>query len=171
MLGDRIVVAPVVTMGATERRVELPPGRWFPLLGGPAREGGVAMVAAPLEEIPAFVPAGALLVLLPDDVDTVVSSSSARTIADAGDDREIWLWPGGSGRLTEVSGLTYQWDAGGLDGAPASATWNGAPVDVDDLEVVGPGVLAMDGATLRVEGGRADRVLRVRFPSSRAGAL
>jgi hypothetical protein len=139
MLGDRIVVAPVVTMGATERRVELPPGRWFPLLGGPAREGGVAMVAAPLEEIPAFVPAGHVLVLLPDDVDTVVSSSSARTIADAGDDREIRLWPGGSGRLTEVSGLAYQWDAGGLDGAPASATWNGAPVDVDDLEVVGPG--------------------------------
>jgi hypothetical protein len=145
-------------LGATERRVELPPGCWFPLLGGPAREGGVAMVAAPLEEIPAFVPAGALLVLLPDDVDTVVSSSSARTIADAGDDREICSphLPVGRRRSRRRAGERDLERRAGRRRRPRRGR---------------PGVLAMDGATLRVEGGRADRVLRVRFPSSRAGAL
>jgi alpha-glucosidase (family GH31 glycosyl hydrolase) len=168
MLGDRIVVAPVVTMGAVERVVELPPGRWFPLLGGPGRDGGVFTAAAPLEEIPAFVPAGAMLALLPPGVDTVVAATSgATTLADAGDDRELWLWPGGSSRMTEVSGLSYDWDAGTLDGAPSTATWNGAPVDPADLVVAGSGVLALDGgATLRVDGGRPDRRLTVRFPAS-----
>jgi len=58
LLGDRILVAPVIAQGATSRMVSLPAATsWYPLLGGPAVNGAITATAA-VTEIPAFVPAG-----------------------------------------------------------------------------------------------------------------
>jgi hypothetical protein len=174
LLGDRIVVAPVQVQGATSRQVLLPPGTFYPLLGGPAVQGTVT-VAAPMGEIPAFVPAGTVLALLPGDstafagVDTAVAATvtEVTTLASVGDDRELWLWPNGSSELTEAAGLRYQWHADGWKGPPVSATWNGQAVVVADgsVTVKGTGLLAVDGgkATLSVTGGASGRVLVVRW--------
>ncbi|MCC6527283.1 MAG: hypothetical protein IT373_31835, partial [Polyangiaceae bacterium] len=170
MLGDRILVAPVVTAGATTRSVALPPGRYYPLLGGAAVEGGQTVeLAAPLAELPALVPAGTVLALLPESVDTLVAAdaaSGAVEAADVGDDRELWLYPGGASEFTEVSGLGYSWDGSTLAGAPSSATFEGAPVAIapdGSISVTGPGTLVLDGAaTLVVTGGAASRALLVR---------
>jgi alpha-glucosidase len=181
LLGDRILVAPVVEEGAGERSVELPPGRWHPLLGGAAIEGGQAVtVEAAPTEIPAFVPDGALLVLYPDGVDTVRDAPGADevvTAADVGPDREVWLWPGeptrGAGQWNDEAGPaappTWDWTGRG-PGAPASATWNGEPVPVAEedgavsVEVVGDGVLAFDGGgTLTISRGHPDAAVRVRL--------
>ena len=123
LLGDRVLVAPVVVAGATERRVDLPPGDWFPLLDGPAVRGSPT-VAAPTTEIPAFVPAGALLVLLPEGVDTLAPASDPGVVSldDVGEDREIWIWPGGDSELVEANGLRYEWRGASLSGRPATAT-------------------------------------------------
>lgn len=181
LLGDRILVAPVVEEGAGERSVELPPGRWHPLLGGAAVEGGRAVTAlAPPTEIPAFVPDGALLVLYPDGVDTVRDAPGADelvTAAEVGADREVWLWPGlptrSAGQWNDEAGPAGPptWDWTGRDsGTPASATWNGDPVAVSEedgaisLEVVGDGVLVFDGGgTLTITRGHPDAVVRVRL--------
>lgn len=56
MLGDELLVAPVVTMGATSRRVVLPAGRWYDVWD-PARvhEGpGEVTVDAPIGRPPVF---------------------------------------------------------------------------------------------------------------------
>lgn len=177
LLGDRILVAPVVTEGATSRQVRLPPGTFYPLLGGPAvspASDGTLTVDAPLEELPAFVPAGSLLVLLPAGVDTAVAEEvdpAVATLASVGDSRELWLWPGSvASDWTEVGGrLSYRLEGGPLDSLPPSASWNGAPVPLADdaFTVTGSGTLEVDSVRLTVSGGSPDRTLVVRFPSLR----
>ncbi len=172
MLGDRLIVAPVVKQGATKRDVQLPAGTFYPLLGGKPMTipdgGGTTTVAAPLGEIPVFVPAGSILVLLPDTVDTLVAAQPATglvTLADVKDDRVLWLYPGGESDWTETAGLSYSWKADQLTSPPSSATWNGAsvPITSSTISVTGPGKLVLDGgkATLDVQGGAADRALTV----------
>ena len=170
MLGDRLVVVPVLDKGATSRTVALPEGRFYPLEGGTALDGGgVLELQAPLGEIPVLVPAGAVVPLLPSEVDTVVAAdaaSGAVSLADVGDDRELWVYRGGSSAITEPGGLRYAWDAGQLDGPASSATFDGSPVAVggDTITVTGPGTLVIDGtATLVIEGGSASRSVVVRI--------
>lgn len=172
MLGDRLFVAPIVAEGAIRRSVQLPAGTFYPLLGGPAVtcDGtGAVEVSAPLEEIPVLVPAGTLLPLLPEGVDTFVfaaAGSGIVTLEDVGEERELWLWPGGRSEFVEVSGLGYSWSAEKLEGPVTAARWNGAPVAVENgaLEVTGPGTLDVGGkATLTLSGGSASRKTRVVF--------
>jgi sulfoquinovosidase len=55
MIGDKLLVAPVVTEGATARTVYLPPGAWFHVWTGDRYEGGGEVeVAAPIGQPPVF---------------------------------------------------------------------------------------------------------------------
>jgi len=177
MLGDRLIVAPVVEEGATQRTVRLPEGTFYTLADDQKVEiqagGGEVTLQVPLEEIAVLAPAGTVLSLLPDTVDTLTDADPAAgvvTLADVGDDREIWVWPGGQSSLTEVSGLSYEWDGGGLTGAVSAATFEGASVPVSTdatgtwVELTGPGTLVLDGtATLVISGGDASRSILVRI--------
>lgn len=181
-LGDSIVVAPVVEKEATSRAVLLPKGEWYPLLGGPRvmSDGALPLqVAATLTDLPAFVPAGTMLVLLPDNVDTsnAVTPTSGLSMPTA--DREIWLWPGDVNRgytkdpLTDAEYLVFKpWTT-----LPA-LSWHGKfviPQRVDglltlDLQVAEGTENLMAGANLSepmltVTGLPAGTHLRVRFPS------
>lgn len=90
LFGPDLLVAPVLEPGARDRRVYLPSGDvwidfWrsvsfveadgsFELGSVRTLPGGLdALVPAPLDELPLFVRAGALLPLLPADVDTLAS--------------------------------------------------------------------------------------------------
>ena len=86
-LGDALLAAPVVTEGARRRSVYLPRGRWMPwwravrfarrsggfhVKGGSAVRGGRTVTApAPLDELPLFVRAGAIVPMLTADVSTL----------------------------------------------------------------------------------------------------
>ncbi|MFF0965292.1 glycoside hydrolase family 31 protein [Streptomyces sp. NPDC003703] len=62
LLGDALLVAPVLQPGAERRTVRLPRGRWYDTATGRAYEGpGKAVVEAPLGRIPVFARAGAVL--------------------------------------------------------------------------------------------------------------
>lgn len=54
MLGDTLLVAPVVVEGATSRSVYLPPGTWFHVLTGEEYAGGTHTIDAPLGTPPVF---------------------------------------------------------------------------------------------------------------------
>jgi alpha-glucosidase (family GH31 glycosyl hydrolase) len=87
LFGPDLLAAPVIEPGARERRLYLPRGRWVDLwrsasyregsgglrLGRPEllRGRSEATIPAPLDELPLLVRAGAVLPLLPPDVDTL----------------------------------------------------------------------------------------------------
>jgi alpha-glucosidase (family GH31 glycosyl hydrolase) len=164
MLGDRIYVAPILDAGATSREVTLPAGVYYPLLGGGAvvvASGQAVVVQAAKEEIPALVPAGAAIALLPEGVMTLVATNPPSTVVGLDDvvgDREVWVWPGGSTKTAELD-----WNGDGLTGPITSATWNGAAQTVGTgnvIAVTGNGTLVLNGgeATLVVDVPTADQI-------------
>ena len=87
LFGPDLLAAPVLSPGATSRDVYLPAGAWVDfwhavafdsasggfVLGGAdvVAGGGVHVVPAPIDELPLLVRAGAVLAMLPADVDTL----------------------------------------------------------------------------------------------------
>lgn len=67
MIGDDLLAAPVLAAGATARPVYLPAGSWYDYWTGARRAGGkVVRVEAPLETVPLFVRAGAIIPMGPE---------------------------------------------------------------------------------------------------------
>jgi alpha-glucosidase len=67
MLGDALLVAPVVEQGAAFRKVTLPNGRWYSFWDDAVFEGGREIeVETPMERIPVFVKEGVILPLEED---------------------------------------------------------------------------------------------------------
>ncbi|SHI40757.1 glycoside hydrolase family 31 protein [Streptomyces sp. 3214.6] len=68
LLGDCLLVAPVLDPGADRRAVQLPRGRWYDTATGQAYEGpGQVLVDAPLSRIPVLARAGAVMPVRGDD--------------------------------------------------------------------------------------------------------
>ena len=64
LLGNALLVAPIIHAGATSRAVQLPAGRWYDFWNDALHEGGQLLtVRAPLERLPLFVRAGTALPL------------------------------------------------------------------------------------------------------------
>ncbi|WLQ32613.1 glycoside hydrolase family 31 protein [Streptomyces castrisilvae] len=62
LLGDALLVAPVLEPGVSERAVRLPPGRWYDTVSGAVYEGpGQVVVEAPLSRVPVLARAGAVI--------------------------------------------------------------------------------------------------------------
>jgi len=116
LFGPDLLVAPVVTDGARSREVYLPAGDWIDLWRSAAYDSATgAMVLgpatilagtqtvtlpAPLDELPVLVRAGALLPLLPADVDTLADYGDATDglvkLADREDRLEVLAFPRGT---------------------------------------------------------------------------
>ncbi|MFF3828996.1 glycoside hydrolase family 31 protein [Streptomyces griseus] len=84
LLGDALLVAPVLEAGARRRAVRLPRGRWYDTATGRAYDGpGQVLVDAPLARVPVLARAGAVIPVRG---------------ADGGPELEVWApAPGGVG--------------------------------------------------------------------------
>jgi alpha-glucosidase (family GH31 glycosyl hydrolase) len=163
MLGPSILVAPVVSQGATERAVRLPPGRWAvfapfydcdgcDVVDGPA----VATVPAPLAELPMFLPAGAIVPLTAEPADTLLpSSGDLRGIESTEGDRFVVVALGADGSFEEESGASYTLEGSGTTRPSAGA--DGVIV------VTGDDVVTGDGFTFTLAGHPAGRTTRILF--------
>jgi len=97
LLGPNLFVAPVITAGATTRRVNLPPGTWYGLWDAGKIDGpGELNVDAPLDTIPVFLKAGGILPLLPEQVRglSVSATYPDRTAVEDVEDENMELWIG-----------------------------------------------------------------------------
>jgi alpha-glucosidase (family GH31 glycosyl hydrolase) len=123
LFGPDLLVAPVLTPGATTRDAYLPASAWvdfwravefssadgaFTMRGGDVLDGGtVRSVPAPLDELPLFARAGAMLVLLAPDVDTLADYGAGAPglvrLADRVDVLHVLAFPRGDtdGRFFE----------------------------------------------------------------------
>ncbi len=107
MWGDDILVAPVTRAAAAHWPVYLPRGRWCDFWTGEAHDGGRAVsVAAPLERLPLFVRAGAVIPMGP-----VQQHATPRGPAEL----TLLLHPGAASRsvLYEDDGMTGDYRHGG----------------------------------------------------------
>ena len=110
LFGPDLLVAPVVDEN-TRRPVYLPAGSWVDYWTGAVQSGGrTVLVDAPLETIPVFVRAGAVLPKIPDDVMTLVPSAESGNRSVKGlDERRVYELTGaaaGDSTLTDFEGRT-----------------------------------------------------------------
>ncbi|HVM95038.1 MAG TPA: TIM-barrel domain-containing protein, partial [Candidatus Acidoferrales bacterium] len=77
MLGDDLLVAPVVARGQTQRQVILPPGDWIDWWTGTRYSGAQTITHdAPLDTLPLFVRAGAIIPLLRPTIDAIAPTDA-----------------------------------------------------------------------------------------------
>ncbi|MFH9233665.1 glycoside hydrolase family 31 protein [Streptomyces globisporus] len=102
LLGDALLVAPVLEPGVRRRAVRLPRGRWYDTATGRAYEGpGQVLVDAPLSGVPVLARAGAVI-----------------PVRDAAGEPELEVWAPAPGRT-----------GGGLVMRDAGDGWAGAEVE------------------------------------------
>jgi alpha-glucosidase len=166
-LGPGLVVAPVMVQGATSRTVHLPPGHWYPFGGGAAVDGPQDLTAqAPVTELPLFAPAGAIIPMLPDGVQTVLPAGpGVVTIDQMSGSRELWLFSGAAGAFVERDGTAYALAPGASTagfaeaGAPLSScavpTERGCvdySVNPPSVHLAGSGPLSFGNYSLTIQG-------------------
>lgn len=97
LLGDCLLVAPVLDPGTDRRAVQLPRGRWYDTATGRAYEGpGQVLVEAPLSRIPVLARSGAVVPVRGDD---------------GGLELEVWApAPGRTGGGLVVADAADGWD-------------------------------------------------------------
>jgi alpha-D-xyloside xylohydrolase len=148
LFGPDLLVAPIIDDG-TQRTVYLPPGEWIDYWTGTSQSGARTVIAdAPIDRIPLWSRAGAVLPRIPEDVMTLVpSAESGNTTVKSLDNRRVYEVIGGAAdspdtTITDFEGRTITRRAHSLKidgnasrvtvrwrfGNVASATVNGTPV-------------------------------------------
>jgi alpha-D-xyloside xylohydrolase len=77
LLGDSLLVAPVIEAGKTARAVVLPPGDWLDWWTGQPYTAGTQTIAADLHTLPLFVARGGIVPMLRDTIDTLAPATGA----------------------------------------------------------------------------------------------
>jgi alpha-glucosidase (family GH31 glycosyl hydrolase) len=160
LLGPDLLVAPVVTAGATNASVHLPPGPWVhwwsdQVFMGPAD----VTVDAPLGSPPLFARGGGLVPMLPADIDTLVEASAPGVVTLASQAAEMqgraWAMGASSVVLDDGAAIAVSDTSAGV-----VVTWtrgaSAANLTLDvDLRVrsagtapASPTVVTLSGATL-----------------------
>ncbi len=115
MLGDSLLVAPVVQRARTARDVYLPDAEYYDYFtGARVTGGGTVNVAAALDQVPVFARVGAIVPLLAHDVETLIPAtdgSGVVSMADRADVVEADVFAGGSTSVTLDDGTTLSQDA------------------------------------------------------------
>jgi alpha-D-xyloside xylohydrolase len=162
LLGDDLLVAPVVDRGVRQRPVLFPPGDWLDYWNGTVYRGGTAgataMVDAPLGTLPLFLRAGAIVPLLRPTIDTISPATDAGVESFASDAGALYvrLVPG-----PQPSAMTL------YDGALLTMTAQGAPLQLH----VKPGTVFTSATNLEVlRTAQPAQVLRDGMPLPQLGS-
>ena len=153
LFGSDFLVAPVINEG-TQRTVYLPAGDWVNYWSGTQVAGGKVVVAdAPVDSIPVWVRAGAVVPKIPEDVMTLVpQKESGNTTVKSLDDRRVYELIGageGNAKITDFEGRVVE-----RSGRSLSISGNAARVIVRWRFATAAGV-TVNGAAAKVQAGTA----------------
>ncbi len=129
LFGDSMLVAPVVTEGATSRTVWFPPGTWLDWWTGDAIAGGAqASVDADLATLPLYLQAGAIIPMLDPSIETLApSTDGTRSFANDPGVLTVRVAPGSASSFTLYDGTELEQAPGSLAYRPDYGR-RGAPV-------------------------------------------
>jgi alpha-glucosidase (family GH31 glycosyl hydrolase) len=165
LFGDSLLVAPVTAEGAVSRTVYLPAGTWIDYWSGQRYDGGRTLdYPAPLETLPIFVKAGAILPMQPD---------MAYVDEKPLDPLTIEIFPAGDSRfeLYEDDGRSVAYQQGTFALTRISSSETAKTVDVSVEAPSGKLVVAPRSYEFKLHVGDAPRQVRVNGqPSEQAGA-
>ena len=98
LLGEHLLVAPVVVYGDREREVPFPSGRWVDWFTGEVFEGPAnTTVSAPLSKLPLYLREGGIVPLLRDGIDTLSPTSLPDQVDSFANDKgllHVRIFPG-----------------------------------------------------------------------------
>jgi alpha-D-xyloside xylohydrolase len=104
MFGPALMINPVTTAGANNRTVYLPSGTWYDFWTGASIPSGNVNASAPLQTIPIYARAGAILPMGP----------KIQYATQSSDPIELRVYPGANGSFTlyEDEGDGYNYESG-----------------------------------------------------------
>ena len=148
--GTDFLVAPVLSAG-TQRSVYLPAGDWINYWSGERLSGRQTIIVdAPLNRVPLFVRAGAVIPRIPEDVMTLVpaDSSQAPSVQHLDDRREYEIYPGPQARLTDFEGRSLSF----REGANKEIEIQGAAARIALIwRFRAPGSVTVNGKSLKLQ--------------------
>jgi alpha-glucosidase (family GH31 glycosyl hydrolase) len=141
MYGDSLLVAPVVSRGATSRSVYLPEASYYDYASG-ARVAGAGDVTAQagLDAIPVYARVGGIVPMLAPDVETVVAAPDGGVVsaADRAGFLQVDVFAGGSSSVVLDDGtmLSQSAPTTPFDPAPPSDTSGPIAAAASDAELM-----------------------------------
>ncbi|HMV68873.1 MAG TPA: glycoside hydrolase family 31 protein [Myxococcota bacterium] len=148
LLGDALLVAPVVRRGDRTRDVLFPPGAWIDWFDGSAHApDGREVVDAPLDKLPLYLAAGAIVPLLRPTIDTLAPVVDPGAVDSFATDPGV-LWaraaPGPAYATTLFDGTRLEAADGALTWTPGTTFTQGGMVEV--MLPARPAAVELDGA-------------------------
>jgi alpha-glucosidase (family GH31 glycosyl hydrolase) len=179
LIGDALMVAPVVTASTATRAVIFPKGSWFRYypstssagtsLADPPIAAARATFPCPLTEALIFARAGAIVPRLPPGVESLRAAPGLLTLDDVRYERRVDVFLGGSSVMTEPEGGAYRVDSASLparitSAAPANNVVLGARhLAFDALPNVEVLLTDSDGNVHHLSSGGLDPRMQVRY--------
>jgi alpha-glucosidase (family GH31 glycosyl hydrolase) len=162
LLGDDILVAPVITSGATTRDVVLPPDRWVDARTGAAIVGDghtVVHAPAPLDVIPMWYRSGSIVAMFERAADTLLPATATGVVSYAdpafGGELRLVYTPGGAASATLHDGTQATGNADamtitfGTEYTAATFDIDGRSIDAPpSMALAAPAAVALDGTDL-----------------------
>ena len=149
LVGDSLLVAPVVTEGATSRDVWFPPGTWLDWWTGDAITGGVEQtVTADLATLPLYIQSGAIVPMLDPPIETLApSTDGTRSFANDPGVLAVRVAPGlQASSFTLYDGTELQQAPGSLAYRPGAVFAEGARFEL--IATAMPSSVHANGAAL-----------------------
>jgi alpha-D-xyloside xylohydrolase len=133
MFGPAFLVAPVTEPSATDRRLYVPPGRWFDFHTGTMTGGGRSITAAsPLDRMPLYVRGGSIVPLGP-----AVEWADERPA----DTMEIRVYAGSDCTFTLYDGESYDYEKGAYSVIPFAWNERDRRLTIADRAGIFPGMI------------------------------